>query len=194
MGEQRHTPGPPRPPAEVISLVLLPPVTDVAKAQERRDKAASRYRPGQVELLLVGEAPPTELDRYFYFENVSRADYLFRGVVPVLLGEEPSRRKARQLAALKDRGVFLIDLRPNPFDTRSDESLVPQLIERVGSIAPKHVVLIKVNVYDVAYKPLREARLPVVDARLPFPSTGRQREFATGFRLALKDAGFRTPV
>jgi hypothetical protein len=169
-------------------------VTDVAKAKQRRDKAAARYRPKRVKLLLVAEAPPTELDRYFYFEDVPRADYLFRGVVPSLLGEEPSRSKARQLAALKDLGVFLIDLRPDPFDTRSDADLVPSLVKRVRSITPHHVILIKVNVYDAAYKPLKDAGLPVVDERLPFPSTGRQLEFTAGFRRALKSAGFRTPA
>jgi hypothetical protein len=169
-------------------------VTAVAKAAERRKRAAARYRPRRVKLLLVAEAPPTELDRYFYFEDVSRADYLFRGVVPALLGEESSRSKARQLTALKDIGVFLIDLRPDPFDTRSDADLVPELVKRVRSIAPQHVILIKVNVYDAAYQSLRDAGLPVVDERLPFPSTGRQLEFAAGFKRALKSAGFRTPA
>lgn len=169
-------------------------MTELAKAAERRGRAATRYRPKRVELLLVAEAPPTELDRYFYFEDVSRADYLFRGIVPALLGEEPSRSKARQLAILRDTGVFLIDLRPDPFDTRSDADLVPELVERVRSIAPQHVILIKVNVYDVAYKPLRDAGLAVVDERLPFPSTGRQLEFAAGFRRSLKSAGLRTPA
>jgi hypothetical protein len=166
----------------------------VAQAARRRERAASRYQPKQVNLLLVAEAPPTDLDRYFYFENVRRADYLFHSVVPPLLGEEPSRDKARQLAALKDIGVFLIDLRSDPFDTRRDQELVPGLIERVRSIAPRRVTLIKVNVYDAACKLLRDHGLPVVDARLPFPSTGRQREFAKGFTRALLAAGSELSV
>jgi hypothetical protein len=166
-----------------------PSPLEIKSAGKRRRRAASRYRPKQVELLLIAETPPTDLDRYFYFETVSRADYLFRAVVVALLDELPSRaNKARQLAALRDRGVFLVDLRPDPFDTRGDESFVPELIEQVRGLVPRRVILIKVNVYDAAYRELKEAGLPVVDARLPFPSTGRQREFAAGFRRALDSA------
>lgn len=136
-------------------------------SETRRAEAASRFRPAHVKLLLVAETPPTTLDRYFYFEDVPRADYLFRAVVPPLLGEEPSREKTRQLAGLRDRGVFLIDLRPDPLDTQTDEQCVPDLIRRVRAVDPESVLLIKVNVYDVAYRPLHQAGVPVVDARLP---------------------------
>ena len=47
-------------------------------ARRRRDRAARKYRPKQVELLLVAEAPPAALDRYFYFEDVREQDSLFR--------------------------------------------------------------------------------------------------------------------
>jgi hypothetical protein len=43
-----------------------------------------------VRLLLVAEAPPAALDRYFYFEDVPRHDSLFRYVARAIL--ESSRR------------------------------------------------------------------------------------------------------
>jgi hypothetical protein len=43
---------------------------DAREARKRREEAAARYRPDSVDLLLVAEAPPSALDRYFYFEDV----------------------------------------------------------------------------------------------------------------------------
>jgi hypothetical protein len=40
------------------------------------------------------------------------------------------------------------------------------------------VILVKVDVYDAAFEALRDAGIAVVDERIPFPSTGRQTEFA----------------
>ena len=53
--------------------------------RERRRAAAARYRPANIDLLLVAEAPPNESGRYFYFEDVRRHDDLFRYVSRVLL-------------------------------------------------------------------------------------------------------------
>jgi hypothetical protein len=47
------------------------------EARARRAEAAARYRPKAVRLLLVAEAPPSALDRYFYFEDVPEQDSLF---------------------------------------------------------------------------------------------------------------------
>src|SRR5205085_734267 len=45
-----------------------------APARRRRDRAARKYQPASVELLLVAEAPPSAFDRYFYFEDVATQD------------------------------------------------------------------------------------------------------------------------
>ena len=77
----------------------------------QRRAAAKRYKPASVRLLLVAEAPPCATERYFYFEDVDRHDWLFRYVWEALAGEKPARDdKPAQLAALRDAGVFLIDL------------------------------------------------------------------------------------
>jgi hypothetical protein len=55
-----------------------------AAAAARRRRAASTYRPEEVRLLLVAQTPPAELDRFFYFPCVDRADYLFQAGVPPL--------------------------------------------------------------------------------------------------------------
>lgn len=157
-------------------------------ARRRREQAAARYRPEVVRLLLVAEAPPSELDRYFYFEDVGTHDGLFRYVVKTVLDEEPSRSgKARQLAALRDRGVYLIDLKIDP--KIGDERLgayVEDLVARAVALDPSYLITIKANVCTLCQGPLRDAGLHVSDERLPFPSTGRQGDFETKMKRALR--------
>jgi hypothetical protein len=74
---------------------------DCRSAARRRNDAAESYRPDPVRLLIIAQTPPDDLDRYFYFPSVPKADYLFQAVVPHLLGEEPDRLDKRaQLATL----------------------------------------------------------------------------------------------
>jgi hypothetical protein len=173
-------------------MVLVSEATpdDCRAAAELRNDAADRYRPQRVRLLLIAQMPPDELDRYFYFATVPTADYLFQAVVPHLLGEQPARLdKREQLAALRDQGVFLIDLKPDPCDDQPIQAFVADLVKRATKLAPEHAILVKVDVYDAAFQALREAAIPVVDERIPFPSTGQQKQFARKFRNALVLAG-----
>ncbi|MGH3118622.1 MAG: hypothetical protein ACRDQ2_16215 [Gaiellales bacterium] len=174
-------------------MVLVSDATldDCTAAAARRRCAAERYRPDRVRLLLVAQTPPEELDRYFYFPSVPKADYLFQAVVPHLLGEVPARLDKRaQLGRLRDMGVYLNDLKADPCDPREPAGFVDDLVRRAGSVRPERAVLIKVDVYDAAFHRLCRAGVPVIDKRMPFPSTGRQREFSRGFADALALAGW----
>jgi hypothetical protein len=156
--------------------------------------AASRYRPSKVKLLLVAEAPPCTPGRYFYFEHMDQHDWLFRYVWEALTGDKPDRtRKAEHLAALRDAGVFLIDLHEESISqpTLTDlRPMVPGLLKRCAELKPAHIILIKSIVHDVAYEPLIAAGLPVIDARIPFPASGQQKKFLSGFRQAASEARF----
>lgn len=153
-----------------------------------RRAAAERYKPRKVRLLLVAEAPPCDLDRYFYFEDVAEHDWLFRYVYEGLTGKKPERsRKAEHLAELKRMGVFLIDLHEENVSKPSQARLrpeVPGLIRRCRALKPERIVLIKHSVHDAAYEPLREAGLPVIDERIPFPASGQQKKFLESFGRA----------
>jgi hypothetical protein len=151
-------------------------------ARQRRYRAARRFRPVTVRLLLVAEAPPASLDRYFYFTDVRAHDSLFRHVASEILGREPSREnKAEILRLLRDAGVFLIDLKLDPTDGSPLASHVPSLIRRVRRLQPHKIILIKATVYDAAYRPLRDAGFPVADVRVPFPGSGQQARFRDAF-------------
>ena len=149
-------------------------------------RAARRFKPEKVRLLLVAEAAPEALDRYFYFPAVRTQDSLFREVYRVVTGREPSReRKAEQLAELRDVGLYLIDLQSDPFDERPLSVHVPRLVARCRRLDPDRIVLIKVDVFDAAYAPLRDAGFAVSDVRIPFPGSGQQRRFREHFARAL---------
>ncbi|MFV8137440.1 hypothetical protein ACNQR7_07700 [Mycolicibacterium senegalense] len=157
------------------------------EVRRRRAAAAERYRPDRVRLLLVAQAPPAAADRYFYFTDVATQDSLFRAVARAILPHTgPTRsNKASLLAQLRDRGVFLIDLKPDPVDGSDLSPYVPALLARIAELAPERIVLIKADVYDTAYPALAAAGSPVSKVRIPFPSSGRQKEFAEAFSRAL---------
>jgi hypothetical protein len=152
----------------------------------RRAEAASRYRPKRIKLLLIAEAPPSTLDRYFYFDAVGKGDSLFRYVARGILAIEPTRgNKAELLARLQQEGVFLIDLLEDPKADTPLNKAAPHLVRRVKSLAPERIILIKTTVYDTAYPLLKAAELPVIAERIPFPGSGQQRRFEEAFRRAL---------
>lgn len=147
-------------------------------ARRRRERAAAAFKPEHVRTLLVAEAPPSALDRYFYFLDVDVQDSLFRHVIEAAFGVKPTRDKRPWLDALRDEGYFLIDLSPDPFDDASLlRPLVPKLVDRCGQLRPDHIVLIGARVYDLTYDALHAARLPVVDVRLPIPGYGQRKRF-----------------
>jgi hypothetical protein len=160
------------------------------EARRRRADAAQRWQPEVVDLLVVAQTPPRALDRYFYFEDVAEHDGLFRYVAKAFLGAAPSRvDKPAALAQLRDRGIFLVDVKPDPSDPRPLASCVEDLVQRCIALAPRAIVLVKADVHDVALAPLRRAGQPVVDVRIPFPGSGQQRNFEVAFARALEAAG-----
>ncbi len=126
---------------------------------------------------------------------MDHADYLFKAVVPHFLDEEPARVDKRdQLTRPRDLGIFLLDLKPDPCDPRPVDDFAADLLRRARKSDPAHVILIKVDVYDAVFETLRAAEMPVIDGRMPFPSSGRQKEFSRDFRAALKTAGWTSRV
>jgi hypothetical protein len=158
-----------------------------ANARRRRDSWARRFRPQDVSLLLVAEAPPSELDRYFYFPAVRSQDALFRYVARSLTGIEPTRTNKRSLLErLCEERVYLIDLSQEPLAGGDLVAYVPGLLRRVQRLRPERVILIKTSVYDAAFVVLHDAGQPVADVRVPFPGSGQQKRFEALFAEALR--------
>ncbi|WP_234787337.1 hypothetical protein [Mycolicibacter sinensis] len=176
-----------RPTADASPPAALRDEVAAAEVRQRRAAAAERYRPETVRLLLVAQAPPAADDRYFYFPDVATQDTLFRSVARIILPHTAPTRsnKASLLEQLRDRGVFLIDLKPDPVDGTVLSPYVPELLARIAELAPERIILIKADVYDEAYPALARAGLPVSSVRVPFPAFGQQSAFKAAFSRAL---------
>ena len=121
-------------------------------------------------------------------QKVVEQDSLCRYVCHALLGREPTRaQKEELLEELRDRDVFLIDLQQEPRDGTPLSEFVPALVERCLRMQPKRIVLVKATVFDAAYRPLKQAGLPVSSVRVPFPGSGQQKRFLVAFQQALDE-------
>lgn len=155
-------------------------------ARRRRHAAADKYQPNRIRLLLVGEAPPEDLDRYFYFEEPESHDLLFDHVSRVLFESDPVKDKTPVLKALRKRGIFLIDLKPDdPMGDSRHAELAKWLPIRAETLAPERILLLGTPVYRHGYSALQRAGLPVVDKRVELPTAGHEAAFAREFRAAL---------
>lgn len=162
----------------------------------------ARWKPERVRLLLIAESAPDDGGdianrRFFYEENLTSRDGLFREVVRALYGdprlESGLNAKTPWLEKLRADGVFLIDLGADPVNYHSPSHRTAALrrtIEQTVAVArelqPEGVVLIKQNVFDLLARPVRRAGLPLVhDEFIPFPGSGQQKRFRERFKAAL---------
>ena len=170
------------------------------------EQARRKYLPEKVTMLLVGEAPPDALDRFFYYENVKDKDFLFIGVMKILESESvishyinmgrPTNEKRRLLESFKSKGYYLMDLSPVPAGIEMPESHMYEFLSELKQLETDGhidketpIILIKANVYDCLYwRLIGEGYKNVVNERIPFPSSGQQKKFAEKFRYAIKIA------
>jgi hypothetical protein len=107
-----------------------------------------------------------------------------------------THRKEKLLNRFKDDGFYLVDLLDHPL-TMLPGDLMPvkeEFLERVSSLvtADTRIILVKANVYDLAYRWLAESGYKnVIDKRIHFPASGGQAKFRLQFREALELAGYR---
>lgn len=172
--------------------------SDIRFLQQRYATARNKYKPSRVRCLLLGEAPPNSLDRYFYFQDVKRQDSLFLEIMGMLYPEEKqgylsSGRETFLKAELLQRfigdGFLLLDLLevPGALVGGSLADAMPSLLNRLQKTIDKQtpIILIKADVYDTCFLPLSAEGYNVVPLRIPFPGSGQQRVFRGTFKTAL---------
>lgn len=176
---------------------------DFTKIKKTIEKARENYIPSKIKYLLIAEAPPESLDRFFYFSDVKTDDWLFIGVMQALYPskkEEYLRQKRNPilketlLTQFKDDGFYLIDLLDFPLSFYSEdlENTTYDLISKIKLLLDEQtkIILIKVNVYDTAFSVLKSNGFNVIDKRIVFPSSGGQQNFQVKFNEALKEAKY----
>lgn len=153
-------------------------------------------------LLLIAESAPddggeSQNRRFFYDSALTRHDGLFREVCKVVLGTQSlvsgPEAKIPYLAALKEKGVFLIDLAVKPVNYLSPESRRSMLMANIDftlaearRLDPEGLVVCKANVFRLLEERLRAANLPLLhDEPIPFPGNGHQATFRSMFADAI---------
>jgi hypothetical protein len=178
---------------------------DITKLKLQLEKARVKYKPDNVKYLLIAEAPPDSLERFFYYDNVRQHDYLFLGVAEALYPDlknkfiangRDSHVKHSILLKFQADGFYLLDLSELPLSLLKDSlaSQLPNLIEKIKKVADSStkIILIKATVYDTAFQALRmNGFTNVIDGRIPFPGQGGQKLFQSEFKKALKAAHFQ---
>lgn len=175
---------------------------DISYLKNIYSAARKKYEPNSIRVLIVAEAPPCALDRFFYFEDVKKQDSLFLEVMGVLyprLKDEylASGRdtflKESLLEQFKSDGYWLLDLCEIPTSIsdgpseKDTEALIDRIKKKIDKKTP--IILIKSNVYDTCYDTLRANGYQVINERLPFPGSGQQKVFREKFRRALQMCG-----
>lgn len=177
--------------------------TDISQLKTQQEKARQKYKPEAVKYLLVAEAPPDSLERFFYYDLVHQHDYLFLGVAEALypklkkqflLSGRSCEIKNTILQTLQQDGFYLLDLSELPLsllDTNL-QSQLPSLVDKINSVLDDNtqIILIKANVYDIAFHYLKQKFKNVIEQRITFPGQGGQRKFQDEFKQALKKAHY----
>jgi hypothetical protein len=178
--------------------------TDLEELQSQIEEARNSYKPESIRYLLIAEAPPNSIDRFFYYPDVKTSDYLFLGVMGVLFPERkrkyissgrPESMKKDLLRDFQEKGFFLLDLLDFPINLYSEslENALPPLVDKLNKCVDDNtpIILIKANVYDLAFQPLvLNGFKNTVSLRIPFPGQGWQTVFGIKFSEALDIAGY----
>ncbi|RFS13989.1 hypothetical protein [Emticicia sp. C21] len=173
---------------------------DIEFIKARYAKARNQFKPRNIKMVFIGEGPPDNLDRYFYFADVKKHDSLFLEVMGVLYPEQKkeylaSRRatslKEELLERFQEDGYWFISLSEVPCSLVEEplENFLPSLLERLKNQIDKSIpiILIKANVYDICYAPLVANGYNAYHERIPYPGSGQQgvfrEKFSRGVRL-----------
>lgn len=160
--------------------------------------ARNRYKPASVETILLTEAPPDNLDRFFYFEDVKSHDSLFLEVMGVLYPEQKgaylkagrlTEAKRDLLERFQHDGYWLhtASMIPLSLTHQKLQDCVPSVLHRLQKYISKStsVILIQACVHAAFYPTLRDEGYNVWPEKIPFPGSGQQRIFRQKFAAAL---------
>jgi hypothetical protein len=167
---------------------------------ERADYLAFRrqYQPASPRLIIVAESPPFS-GKYFYNPDGAVTEPLFSAVIKQI-GVKPVSKQLG-LRRLQETGWLLVDATYEPVngytDAKKEMVIVrdyPQLRDDLTNLTPgrsARIVLIKVNVCRLLEARLSGDGFDVINRGklIPFPSTGQQEKFRSGFADVVQRAG-----
>jgi hypothetical protein len=181
---------------------------DELELKKQYEIARVKYKPDHVRYLLIAQAPPYSIDRFFYYEDVRKHDHLFLGITQTLFPqlkddflkfrkidrEKSTHIKRLILKKFQKKEFYLIDLLELPLSRMkgSLKSQVPILIQKLKTVINQDtkIILIKADVYNIAFGLLIQAGFDVIDCKIYFPGQWGIK-FQSQFNNALKLAGYK---
>ena len=169
----------------------------ILRTRNKLESISEEYKPQRVRTLFIAEAPPENLSDYFYLDDVKTKDYLFLGIMSILYPhlekeyieeKRPTELKQKLLKRFQKEGFFLMYLSPVPkamLPDKDAEEYKNDLLKRIDKLEKTrnmNIVIIRAKVFDMLYYPLTKRGYKVCRERIPYPSSGRQKEFVEGMR------------
>jgi hypothetical protein len=160
-----------------------------------------KYRPKQLNVLLIGESPPdpNSGDRRFFYSPHLRADNLYRGVAGAAYADDALvniRDKPATLAKLQADGFWLIDAVDLPINKQPPKQrrlaikhAIPILIDRCAKLSPRlGVIIVHGGVYAAVEPALRASGVRVLHrSAILFPLGNFRARFIAEFQACLRD-------
>lgn len=188
----------------------------VERPSPKVERARGDYLPTAIEWLLIAEAPPATVDRFFYFDAVTTQDSLFMETMRVLYADA-SRAEADALRAAKTRllrafraeGFYLIDACNRPMKSNRQSARLARVRASLPSLEHKleqlrvdgqlnaqtKIVLVSRTVHDGCYDALFASGFNVInDKPIEFPGSGHQTQFRKKVARLLNANGRPTPA
>lgn len=170
-------------------------------------QAREKYRPANIKVLFITEAPPAEeRNRYFYYEHVRRGDSLFMEIIKVLFPEEVEafetvkalrREKTYFLERLQEEGYYLIGAVDEPLPNKSSaarthiyrENLSALMKEILNLARPNTpIVIISAVVFRAIGETLKASGFRVIHNEIiEFPNSGQQINFRRKLKPLLRE-------
>jgi len=103
------------------------PLENSGYPKDETFRAAYRYKPDSIKILFIAESPPARREngeyRYFYFDELTRCDALYREMMKTIFGEEfdSKRPKPYFLKKFQENGFFLVDAAKCPVNTLNEK-------------------------------------------------------------------------
>ncbi len=160
----------------------MPTATKTARA---RDRLRKRYRPAQVRLLFVGEAPPAS-GRFFYQADSG----LYRAIRDTFVSAFPALHDADFLESFRNLGCYLVDLCGRPVDRmnpkqRKQACIAGELRLRntLRQLQPEIVITVVRSIAANVKRAQQQANWSGQPAELPYP--GRWKHHRIAFEAGL---------
>lgn len=146
-----------------------------------RERVRRRYRPAQVRLLFVGEAPPAS-GRYFYQANSG----LYRAIREAFVSALPCLPASTFLEQFRHLGCYLIDLCEEPVDQLNQQQRreahrggVVRLSTALKQLRPELVITVVRSIAPIVKRAQEQADWAGLHLELPYP--GRWSRYRTAF-------------